>query len=115
MGEYIIRTVSFEITECSAREKTVDEMTAFVDLSKEQNITLRTRRDGDIIYPLGLGGKMKLKKYLINKKIPQHKRDKLILLCSGNEVLWVAGIGMSHKIKVTQKPTHKLTIKYNED
>ena len=58
---------------------------------------------------------MKLKKYLIQKKIPQHERDQLVLLTSEQEVLWVGGVGISDKIKVTGKPTHKISIKRNED
>ena len=48
----------------------------------------------------------------MEKKIPQHERDNLILLTDGHEILWVAGIGLSDKIKTTTKPTHKISIKY---
>ena len=105
----------FCISKCLTKEKKYDETIAFVDLSKYNNLTLRTRKDGDIISPLGLKGTMKLKKYLIDKKIPQHKRDKLLLLCKDDEVLWVAGVGLSDKIKTITNPTHKLSVKYNED
>ena len=38
----------------------------FADMSNIKfPLTLRTRRNGDIIQPLGMQGKMKLKKYLI--------------------------------------------------
>ncbi|MCR5266836.1 MAG: tRNA lysidine(34) synthetase TilS [Cyanobacteria bacterium RUI128] len=111
-GEYSLNGAVFGITKADVREKTPDEYSAYVDLSGYDNIILRTRRDGDYIYPLGLGGKMKLKKYLNQKKIPQHKRDGLIVLASGNEILWVGGVGVSDKIKVTGKPTNKISIKY---
>ena len=75
------------------------------------DFVLRTRHDGDIINPLGMKGKMKLKKYLISKSVPNHKKDKLILLCQDDEVLWVAGIGLSNKIQVTDKPTHKIVLR----
>ena len=50
-------------------------------------------------------GKMKLKKYLISKKIPQEKRDKLLLLARDNEVFWVIGVGLSDKLKVAKVPS----------
>ncbi len=53
-------------------------------------------------------GKMKLKKYFINKNIPEHDRDKIILLCKDNEVLWVVGVGISEKLRTTDIPSHKL-------
>ena len=77
---------------------------------EEINFTLRHRKDGDKIQPLGSLGSQKLKKYLNEKKIPQHEKDKLIFLCKDNEILWAAGIGLSEKIKVAPKPTHMLKL-----
>lgn len=83
----------------------------YVDLSNvKAPIVIRTRKNGDIIQPFGMNGKMKLKKYLINKNIPSHDRDKIILLCSGNEILWAVGIGLNEKLRTTKNPTHKLTL-----
>ncbi|MCD7740150.1 MAG: tRNA lysidine(34) synthetase TilS [Candidatus Gastranaerophilales bacterium] len=70
--------------------------------------TLRTRRNGDIIQPFGMQGKMKLKKYFINKNIPEHDRDKTVLLCKNNEVLWAAGIGLSEKLRTKNLPQYRL-------
>lgn len=113
-GTYKFNNAVFTIEKSSKREMVKDENTAYVNLSKYDKLLLRTRRDGDIICPLGLSGKMKLKKYLINKKVPQHVRNKLVLLTSNNEVLWVAGVGVSDKIKTITEPTHKITITYGE-
>lgn len=83
----------------------------FADLSNiKLPLLLRTRRNGDIIQPLGMKGKMKLKKYFINKSIPGYQRDKILLLCQGPEVLWVTGVGMSEKLRVSEKPTHRLEL-----
>lgn len=88
---------------------------AYVDLSNtEFNFTLRTRRDGDVITPFGMNGKMKLKKYLNAKGVSHHKRDGLFLLCQGAEALWVVGVGLSNKLKVVNKPTHVIRLK-NKD
>ncbi len=75
-------------------------------------LVLRTRNDGDVISPFGMNGTMKLKKYMNSKGIPRHERDKQILLCSGEEVLWVLGSGISSKIKVgmNSKPTHVIEV-----
>lgn len=85
------------------------EFKAYISVD-EINFTLRHRKDGDKIQPLGSAGSQKLKKYLNEKKIPQHEKDKLIFLCKDNEILWAAGIGLSEKIKVAQKPTHMLKL-----
>ena len=74
-------------------------------------LVLRTRNPGDIIQPFGMEGKMKLKKYFINKAIPRYKRDTIPLLAYGDEVLWVIGVGISEKLRVENKPTHIIEIK----
>ena len=88
-----------------------DSNRAMVDLSEiKTDICLRTRRPGDIINPIGMEGHMKLKKYLINKHIAQDIKDSIPVIARGNEVLWLAGICLSNKIKVTTRPTHVFEI-----
>lgn len=84
---------------------------ALVDLSQINNeLTFRTRQPGDIINPLGMTGHMKLKKYLTNKQITPEVKDTIPLVAVGNEVLWLAGVGISDKIKVKDVPTHVFQI-----
>ena len=47
----------------------------------------------------------------MKKKVPKHEKDDIILLCKGQEVLWVSGCGISDKIKVTDKPTHIIELR----
>lgn len=84
---------------------------AYVDLSNiKLPLILRTRKDGDIINPLGMSGSMKLKKYLNSKGVNRHKRDELLILANDNEVLWVIGVGLSNKIAVKKTPTHVIEV-----
>lgn len=85
---------------------------AYVNLDETGfDFTIRTRREGDIITPFGMNGSMKLKKYLNSRGISQHEKDCLILLCKDIEVFWVAGVGLSNKLKVGNKPTHVIELK----
>ena len=72
----------------------------FANLDFKKPITLRTRRDGDIFKPYGMSGKMKLKDYLINKKIPRQNRENLLLLAQGKEILCILGVQISQDVKV---------------
>ena len=116
IGNYEFINYIFSIQLLSEYVKQSSENSACVDLSgyNLSDLVIRTRLDGDIICPLGTKGKMKLKKYLMSKNIPQHERDNLLLLCKDNEVLWVGGVGISDKIKTKTKPTHLLKITKNE-
>lgn len=112
-GEYKISDYIFEIKKCVKIPKQFpkdSEYKAYVNLDGVDYM-LRTRHDGDIIKPLGLNGKQKLKKYLNGKKIPKHEKDNLLFLCKNNEVLWAPGLGISDRIKVKTKPTHVLTLR----
>lgn len=64
----------------------------------------RFRQEGDIFTKFG-GGSKKLKSYMIDKKIPQRKRDTIPVLAYGNEVYAIAGIEISDKVKVENVPT----------
>lgn len=60
----------------------------------------RTREAGDSFTKFG-GGTKQLKDYLIDKKIPQRKRDSLLLVADGSEVLVICGVEISDRVKVT--------------
>jgi tRNA(Ile)-lysidine synthase len=58
-------------------------------------LVLRTRRPGDRVRPLGLGGhRRKLQDLLVDGGVPQPVRDSLALLAqAGGEILWIPGPG----------------------
>ena len=65
-------------------------------------LSIRNYRKGDIFSPLGVTGRVKLKKYFINAKIPAHKRKTWPLLVNGNgEILWVIGLRLSNAAQIT--------------
>lgn len=83
----------------------------YVNLDFSSKIVLRTRKDGDVFSPFGLKGhKLKLKDYLINEKIPRQKRDNLLLLACGSEVLCILGYQISSKAKVVSDVCYKVEI-----
>ncbi|MCK4648992.1 tRNA lysidine(34) synthetase TilS, partial [bacterium] len=70
---------------------------------------LRNREEGDRFQPLGMKGRKKLKDFYIDEKIPLREREKIPLLVSGKEIIWVVGHRISDKAKVTNK-TKKILI-----
>lgn len=89
------------------------ERKAFVDISsyRVNQLITRNRMPKDVFQPLGFPKSIKLKNYLINKKISLKERYNLPLLCFKNEVLWIPGYSISEKIKVEKTPTHILMLK----
>lgn len=116
VGSYEFGTYEFSIEKADSLPEKFPpdkDMTAFVTL-KEIDFTLRTRKEGDYICQLGTKGSQTLKKYLNEKKIPNHEKDSVVLLCRDNEILWAAGYGISEKIKVVNKPTHVIKLSKKE-
>jgi len=67
-----------------------------------EGINIRYRLPGDIFAPYGGPGKKKLKDFFIDKKVPRHKRDEMLLVAAGREIIWVVGLRTSEKHKVTR-------------
>lgn len=64
-------------------------------------LTVRGRRPGDVVQPLGMQGHKKLKAYLIDRKVPRETRDQLPLVLSGEEIVWIPGCFLSERVRVT--------------
>jgi tRNA(Ile)-lysidine synthase len=110
-GKYETKDYIFEIEKFTKRVKKFpkdSEGIAYVNLNSPINFDIRTRKDGDIIFPLGADGKQKLKKYMNSKKIPNHQKDNIMLMARDNEIFWAIGIGISDRIKVDDLPTHRI-------
>ncbi|AQS57875.1 tRNA lysidine(34) synthetase TilS [Desulforamulus ferrireducens] len=83
-----------------------------LDYAKVQlPLQVRFRQDGDVFVPFGLGKEVKLKKLLIDRKIPRHQRDTipLVLEQPTGRILWVAGVRMADQIGITSE-TKKLIL-----
>jgi len=73
----------------------------FADFDKLEGATVRFRRDGDHFTPCG-GKRKKLKQFFIDNKIPLRDRDRIPLVCKGDEVLVAVGVQISEGVKLTQ-------------
>ena len=66
-------------------------------------LAVRNRKPGDRFQPLGQSKFLKLKKLLINRRIPQEERDRLPLVFSNGTIAWVGGVGMAEPFKAVSK------------
>lgn len=76
----------------------------------KSNLLLRTRKPGDYLVINSSGGRKKLKDYFIDEKIPQHKRDKVLLLADGSQIVWVVGWRISEAYKICEDTRQILKI-----
>lgn len=66
-------------------------------------LRVRNRKPGDRFQPLGQTGPLKLKGFLISRRIPAQERDGLPLLVSNNKIIWVAGVALGESFKVVPR------------
>ncbi len=66
-------------------------------------LLIRNRRPGDLYRPLGSPGRKKLKEILRARGVPREERDRLPVIVSGDDIVWVPGLPVADKFKVTAK------------
>jgi tRNA(Ile)-lysidine synthase len=64
-------------------------------------ITVRRWEHGDRFSPLGMNGMKKISDFLIDLKVPLTTKEKVLLLVSGEDVVWVIGYRIDNRYKVT--------------
>lgn len=72
---------------------------------------VRTRREGDVFFPCGAPGSKKLKAVMIDRKIPRDEREQPGIFL-GNELLFMPGLGISDKVKVTSDTRRIVRVQY---
>ncbi len=88
----------------------VDLKTIFVDKEKlKYPLTVRKWKQGDYFYPLGMKGKKKLSKYFKDEKLSILAKERVWLLCSGKEIVWIINYRADNRFKL--KPQTKQILK----
>ena len=97
------------------REQTTEEKSDFIayfDLEKVGNkVTVRRRKPGDRFQPLGMSQPKKLNEFMIDAKIPQSWRQRIPIVCSSSQILWVVGWRIDERVKVSDTSQKVLMLK----
>jgi tRNA(Ile)-lysidine synthase len=64
-------------------------------------IVVRSRKPGDRLRPLGLGGEKKLQDIFVDAKMPREKRDGVPVIADARGIIWVAGHCIDERAAVT--------------
>ncbi len=82
-----------------------------VDAGKiEFPLVLRKWKQADYMYPLGMTKKKKIARILIDSKMPMHEKNNCWVLESNKKIVWLCGIRMDERYKITKQTKNLLHI-----
>lgn len=89
-----------------------DESVAYFDPQVvEFPIEVRNFKPGDRFSPLGMSSSKKLQDYFTDIKLPQFLRSRVPVFLSQGEVMWLGGIRIDDRFKVTNRQSEVLKMK----
>lgn len=73
-------------------------------------LTLRKWKKGDSFHPFGMKESKKLSDFFINEKINRNQKENIWLLVSDNKIVWIIGLRMDERFRITEKTKNILEI-----
>ncbi|RSK40236.1 tRNA lysidine(34) synthetase TilS [Mangrovimonas spongiae] len=73
-------------------------------------LCVRQWQKGDYFYPFGMRGKKKVSKYLKDEKVSLLEKERILVLCSGDDIVWIMGQRADDRYKVTQQTKQVIKI-----
>jgi tRNA(Ile)-lysidine synthase len=74
-------------------------------------LLLRRWKEGDIFQPFGMKGQSKkVSKFFKDEKLSLLEKEKIWLLCSDNQIVWVVGIRQDERFKIAHTTQNRLQI-----
>jgi tRNA(Ile)-lysidine synthase len=106
--------VSASVTGPQPAEDT-DNLSACFDLDKTgERLSVRKRRPGDRFQPLGMSQPKRLNRFMIDEKIPRRLRERVPVVCSPEQIVWVVGSRIDDRVKVTGETRRFLRITFEK-
>lgn len=84
-----------------------DNSHAYIDYDKiKSTLSIRKAEEGDTFAPFGMKGRRKLvNDFLTDKKLTRFEKEKQLLVCDGEEIVWVVGRRSSELYRIDNNTT----------
>ena len=113
IGEFKVGPYKFKLNEVTKKEIKYQDNSniEFIDLDLlPLKLKIRNREPGDTFTPLGMTGNVKISDFLVNNKISLLDKRNILLLTTRSDVVWVCGLRINDKYKITPNSTRFLKI-----
>lgn len=91
----------FNICTTEDYRKSQNPNVEYVDIGKVSfPLCVKTWKQGDRFQPIGMGGSQKLQDYFTNQKLSALEKEEVLILWSGEKILWVIPYRISEEFKV---------------
>jgi tRNA(Ile)-lysidine synthase len=96
-----------------AKKRIDSNFSACFDLDKVgRKLMVRSRRRGDRFQPLGMAQTKKLGEFMVDAKIPRHWRERVPIVCSPKQIVWVVGWRIDDRVRVTEDTKRVLCLDF---
>jgi tRNA(Ile)-lysidine synthase len=92
-------------------EANSDPWMAHLAIDPWVELVVRSRRPGEGIRPLGLGGNTKIKEVMIDRKVPAQARGRWPLVATAEHALWIAGVVLDERVRVKPGSNHVVRLR----
>jgi tRNA(Ile)-lysidine synthase len=108
-----LKTSLHPISKAPRAWRKMDGRVAWFDVERiHLPLNVRSRKEGDRFWPLGLPGLKRLKEVLIDDKIAREERDRLPLLADREGILWIVGQRISERAKISGETKRALKVTF---
>jgi tRNA(Ile)-lysidine synthase len=88
------------------------ESTVYLDAQAAgSSLRVRTWRSGDRFRPLGMESEKKLHDYFIDARVPRELRHQIPLVENADHLVWIAGLRLDDRVRITAKTERILIIR----
>jgi tRNA(Ile)-lysidine synthase len=114
-GEYNFDNQLFNIeitNQMPNNEELRTEKNAFLDNSKlSWPLTFRVWEKGDAFIPFGMKGRKLVSDYLIDIKMETQEKERQMVLCDKEKIVWLVGQRVSEEVKISQESSEIVSVR----
>lgn len=78
----------------------------------EEPLWVRSWKEGDRFRPLGGAGSRRVSRFLADCKAPVHRKRDVLVLTSGDRIVWVVGYRLDERVRVTERTRRVLRLRF---